>query len=55
MGFLCADDITQAEHYTEQTLIKQWLILMLYTYLPYKNNLKTIAQNFETGSILSLL
>ena len=29
MSFLSADDITQAEHYTKQTVIKRWLILML--------------------------
>ena len=30
MSFLSADDITQAEHYTKQTEVKQWLILILY-------------------------
>ena len=30
MSFLSADDITQAEHYTKQTEVKRWLILMLY-------------------------
>ena len=30
MSILSADDITQAEHYTKQTLVKRWLILMLY-------------------------
>ena len=30
MSILSADDITQAEHYTIQTLVKRWLILMLY-------------------------
>ena len=29
--FLSADDITQAEHYTKQTVVKRWLILMLYS------------------------
>ena len=35
MSILSADDITQAEQYTKQTLVKQWLILMLniYTYI----------------------
>ena len=28
--FVSADDITQAEHYTKQTEVKRWLILMLY-------------------------
>ena len=31
MHILSADDITQAEHYTKQTLVKRWLILMLYS------------------------
>ena len=30
MSILSADDITQAEHYTKQTLVKRWLILMQY-------------------------
>ena len=30
MSILSADNITQAEHYTKQTLVKWWLILMLY-------------------------
>ena len=31
MSFLSDDDITQAEHYTKQTEVKRWLILMLYS------------------------
>ena len=30
MSILSANDITQAEHYTKQTLVQRWLILMLY-------------------------
>ena len=30
MSILSADDMTQAEHYTKETLVKRWLILMLY-------------------------
>ena len=37
MSIWSADDITQAEHYTKQTLVKQWLILMLY------KNIKTLS------------
>ena len=33
MSILSADDITQAEHYTKQTLVKRWLILMLQPYM----------------------
>ena len=33
MSILSADDIIQAEHYTKQTLVKRWLIFMLYTLL----------------------
>ena len=32
MSFLSADDSTQAEHYTKQNEVKQWLILMLYSF-----------------------
>ena len=28
---LSADDITRAEQYTKQTVVKRWLILMLYS------------------------
>ena len=35
MSFLSADDITQAEHYTKQTEVKRWLILMLYCKASY--------------------
>ena len=30
MNFLSPDDFTQAEQYTKQTVVKWWLILMLY-------------------------
>ena len=30
MNFLSADDIAQADHYTKQTVVKRWMILMLY-------------------------
>ena len=33
MSILSADEITQAEHYTKQTQVKWWLILMLYPYI----------------------
>ena len=35
MTFLSADDITQGEHYTKQTEVKRWLILMLYQYAQF--------------------
>ena len=30
MSFLSPDDITPAEHYAKQTVVRRWLILMLY-------------------------
>ena len=30
MSILFADEITQAQHYTKQTLVKRWMILILY-------------------------
>ena len=42
MIILSADDITQAKHHTKQTLLKRWLILMLYKNNTYTKFLSTL-------------
>ena len=49
MSILSADDITQAEHYTKQTLVKRWLILMLYCVCMYLQTL--ISSTYGVPSI----
>ena len=44
MSILSADDITPAEHYTKQTLVKRWLILMLYIDVKMQQQTNTFNQ-----------
>ena len=62
MSILSADDITQAEHYTKQTVVKQWLILMLYNktvccnepFTAYSSHLPSIWDSSATQVSVSI-
>ena len=46
MSILSSDDITQAEHYTKQTLVKRWLIFMLYINTRNRRKLLSLVPAF---------